>query len=64
MMFDKFSKKSLNNLQGWRDCGAMTSSFVSGYNIRILYFWTDVAEIWLRRKVVDADSKYEATYLR
>ena len=44
----------------------MTSSFVSGYgilrNFEILYFWTDLAEIWLRDKILAADSESEVIF--
>ena len=37
----------------------MASSFVSGYhilwNFKILYFWTDLAKIWIREQIVGAD---------
>ena len=44
----------------------MTSSFVSDYgilwNFKILYFWTDLAEIWLRGQILGADSQSEVIF--
>ena len=44
----------------------MTSSFVSGYlileNFEILYFWTDLADIWLRGRILGDDSEPEMIF--
>ena len=44
----------------------MMSYFVSGYNIlrnfEILYFWTDLAKIWLRGQILVADSESEVIF--
>ena len=44
----------------------MTSSFVSGYhilsNFEILYFFIDLSEIWLRGRMLGADSKSEMIF--
>ena len=47
----------------------MASSFVSGYhilsNFELLYFWTDLAEIWLRGHIPGADPESEVIlYIR
>ena len=44
----------------------MTSSFVSGYhitwNLELLYFQMDLAEIWLRRQIIDDGSESEGIF--
>ena len=41
---------------------SMTSSFDSGYrilrNFEILYFWTDLAEIWPGGQILGADPEF------
>ena len=44
----------------------MTSSLfqipISFENFKILYFWTDLAEIWLRGQILGADSESEVMF--
>ena len=61
-----FSSNSLKKFRKWCHCRVLTSSFVSGYgilwNFELLYFWTDLVEIWLRGQILGADSESEVIF--